>query len=59
MCRLLASSGIAWFEHGHHQGSEIQRIANAAGLTCEILHDQFGRERFAKIQKDISDTVLR
>lgn len=47
--RLLAPDGSAWLEHGWRQGEAITHLASAAGLSCAILPDSAGKNRFARL----------
>lgn len=49
--RLLASDGTLWLEHGWKQGPAITARAASYGLTCAILTDLAGRDRFARITR--------
>lgn len=49
--RFLAPGGMLWLEHGFHQGPAIRACAAAHGLSCEILRDGAGKERFARIDR--------
>jgi release factor glutamine methyltransferase len=49
--RLLAPGGSAWLEHGWKQGPAIIALAAQHGLTCAIIQDGAGRDRFARIAR--------
>jgi release factor glutamine methyltransferase len=47
--RLLAPGGLLWLEHGWTQGGAITAFCGEQGLSCTVLRDLSGRERFARI----------
>ena len=47
--RLLAPGALLWLEHGWRQGEAIAALCRAQGLTCTIMRDLAGHERFARI----------
>lgn len=50
--RLLAHDGVMWLEHGWRQGDAVRRASAAHGLTCEILRDLAGKDRFARVAQE-------